>query len=123
VASEYVVHWNGLKPSDSQRTAEDLKKLASNWQAAFPDLEVKIDDMAAEGDKVAYYVTFTGTHTGHFGENYPPTNKRCRITFPIIARIADGKVVERSLASGIRRYFRDMLGGTLFKAQEEAQGT
>ncbi len=55
---------------------------------AFPDLQVTVEDMIAEGDKV---LALTGTHRGtHLG--VPPTGKR--VTYQIISiyRINDGKI-------------------------------
>ena len=64
---------------------------------AFPDCRFTIDDMIAEGDRVATKKTFTGTHTGPLGE-IPPTGKRVTITFVDILRFRDGRVVEHWLS-------------------------
>ena len=49
--------------------------------------------MVAEGDKVAYRWTLTGTHKGEF-EGIPPTNKKVTVWAISISRIAGGKIVE-----------------------------
>ena len=61
--------------------------------AGFPDYQTIIDDIFAEGDKVAVRITMSGTHTGSF-MGIPPTGKRVSFTGIYIARIADGKIVE-----------------------------
>jgi len=61
--------------------------------AGFPDYQTSIDDMFAEGDKVAARITMTGTHWGDF-MGIPPTGKHVSFTGIYIARIADGKIVE-----------------------------
>ena len=61
--------------------------------ADFPDYETIIEDMVAEGDKVAARITMTGTHTGEFMD-IPPTGKEVSFTGIYIARIANGKIVE-----------------------------
>ena len=61
--------------------------------AGFPDYETIIEDMVAEGDKVAARITMTGTHTGEF-MGIPPTGKEVSFTGIYIARIANGKIVE-----------------------------
>ena len=61
--------------------------------AGFPDYQTIIDDLFAEGDKVAARITMSGTHTGSF-MGIPPTNKHVSLTGIYIARIADGKIVE-----------------------------
>ena len=59
----------------------------------FPDYQTIIDDLFAEGDKVAARITMTGTHTGSF-MGIPATSKHVSFTGIYIARIANGKIVE-----------------------------
>jgi steroid delta-isomerase-like uncharacterized protein len=61
--------------------------------AGFPDYETVIEDMIAEGDKVAARIKMIGTHTGEF-MGIPATEKRVEFTGIYIARIANGKIVE-----------------------------
>ena len=42
------------------------KRLIKELTAAFPDHHTKIEDLVAEGDRVAVRVTFSGTHEGDF---------------------------------------------------------
>jgi steroid delta-isomerase-like uncharacterized protein len=60
---------------------------------AFPDLGLRIDDLIAEGDKVAGRWTIWGTHQGDL-PGLPATGKRAEWTGITIYRIVDGKVVE-----------------------------
>ena len=59
----------------------------------FPDYQTIIDDLFAEGDKVAARITMSGTNTGSF-MGIPPTGKHVSFTGIYIARIANGKIVE-----------------------------
>jgi predicted ester cyclase len=59
----------------------------------FPDYQTIIDDLFAEGDKVAARITMGGTHTGSF-MGIPPTGRHVSFTGMYIARIAGGKIVE-----------------------------
>ena len=61
--------------------------------AGFPDYETIIDDIFAEGDKVAVRITMRGTNTGSF-MGIPATGKHVSFTGIYIARIANGKIVE-----------------------------
>ena len=70
--------------------------------AAFPDLEISIDELIAEGDTVALRSTHRGTHEGPFMD-IEPTGKRVEIPNMVFARFEDGKVVERWVQA-------DMLG-------------
>jgi len=58
-----------------------------------PDFHTQIDDLIAEGDKVAARVTMTGTHTGDF-YGIPATGRSVNFTGMYIARIKNGKIVE-----------------------------
>ena len=58
-----------------------------------PDLAVIIEDMLAEGEKVATRYTLEGTHGGElFG--VPPTGKRLSIKSMTIERVSEGKIRE-----------------------------
>jgi hypothetical protein len=72
---------------------KDFKQMESEWYDAFPDLHVTIDDMVAEGDKVAIRITWTGTHKGEI-MGIPPTNKKVTGSLIAIDRFAGGKIVE-----------------------------
>jgi len=61
--------------------------------AGFPDYQTIIDDLFAEGDKVAARISMSGTNTGSF-MGIPPTGRHVSFTGIYIARIADGKIVE-----------------------------
>jgi predicted ester cyclase len=78
---------------DMRGDLKDFKQKESEWYDAFPDMHVTIDDMVAEGDKVAARVTWTGTHKGEI-MGIPPTNKKVTFSLITISRIAGGKIVE-----------------------------
>jgi len=59
----------------------------------FPDYQTAIDELIAEGDKVAARVTMSGTHTGSF-LGIPATGKTVAFTGIYIAHIANGKIIE-----------------------------
>ena len=61
--------------------------------AGFPDYQTVIEDLIAEGDKVAARITMKGTNTGSF-MGISPTEKYITFTGMYIARIADGRIVE-----------------------------
>jgi predicted ester cyclase len=63
------------------------------FHTAFPDLDVIVDDMIAEGDKVAAHWTARGTHQGPF-LGVPVTGKRVAQTGIDTYRYVDGKIVE-----------------------------
>jgi predicted ester cyclase len=58
---------------------------------AFSDIQVTIEDLIAEGDKVAGRVTYTATHSGPF-LGYPATGKLAVLTALYLFTFADGRV-------------------------------
>jgi steroid delta-isomerase-like uncharacterized protein len=65
----------------------------SNLRAALPDLHVNIEDLIAEGDKVAVRVTLHGTHRGSaFG--LAPTGREITLGAIVIVHIKDGKIAQ-----------------------------
>ncbi len=65
-------------------------------RAAFPDLQVTVEDEIAEGDKVAIRVRLAGTHQGPLAGpmgTFPPTGKRAEWHANVIQEVRDGKLV------------------------------
>jgi steroid delta-isomerase-like uncharacterized protein len=73
--------------------AERYKGGVSGTRAAFPDVQVRIESMIAEGDLVAYHSVWSGTHLGEW-RGIPPTGKRVEWQATCYRRVRDGKVVE-----------------------------
>jgi len=77
---------------DSIRGPEGLKYVTM-YRNAFPDLEMIIDDLIAEGDTVAVRFTYRGTHTGE-QMVIPPTGKHVTMTGTSFLRFEGDKCVE-----------------------------
>jgi predicted ester cyclase len=71
-----------------------IKQHIERLRLAFPDLEVTVEDLIAEGNLVAVRVTSRGTHQGAFA-GIDPTGRRVAWTGIVIRKIADGQVVEQ----------------------------
>jgi steroid delta-isomerase-like uncharacterized protein len=80
-------------PSDR----EGGKVYLSAFLNAFPDSQVTIDDMIAEGDQVVTKKTFTGTHMADFA-GIPATGKRVTLQYVDIMRVRNGRIVEHWLS-------------------------
>src|SRR4028118_713118 len=63
---------NHSAPPGIPADREGLKILTAMFRGAFPDSHFTIEDMVAEGDKVATRKTFHGTHGGDFMGMPPP---------------------------------------------------
>jgi steroid delta-isomerase-like uncharacterized protein len=88
LAPEYVEHLN-----IGEATLEKVKQFYAILFTAFPDINATIEEMVAEGDKVAYREVVKGTHQGEF-MGIPPTGRKIEMTNTVIFRIADGKIAE-----------------------------
>ncbi len=62
---------------------------------AFPDLRIQINDVLAEGSKVAVRLTVQGTHQGVLMGEIAPTGKHAMWTGIDILKIESGKITAR----------------------------
>jgi steroid delta-isomerase-like uncharacterized protein len=62
-------------------------------RSGFPDIQWTLEELVAEGDKVAARFTMRGTHQGSFF-GVPPTGKKITVQALNIYRFADGQIVE-----------------------------
>ena len=72
---------------------EQYKQVATLYPKAFPDIDSTVEDMVAEGDKVAFRYTWRGTHQGEF-MGIAPTGKKVSLIGITIVRIAGEKIAE-----------------------------
>ncbi|MBM3235632.1 ester cyclase [Candidatus Poribacteria bacterium] len=89
--ADYILH-DPAWPMEV-RGPEGFKQYVAAMLGPFPDTYFTIEDIIAEGDKVAVRYTALGTHQGEF-MSIPPTGKQITITGITIHRFADGKFVE-----------------------------
>jgi steroid delta-isomerase-like uncharacterized protein len=82
---------HGLHESVDLKTDQDAVHAEKK---AFPDLRMSVEEMVADGDKVAVLWTFHGTHTGSGYEGLPPTGTPVELRGITIWRIADGRIKE-----------------------------
>lgn len=80
-------------PRGPEPGLEAFKGYVNAMRSAFPDLQVTLGDMVAEGDVVAARASFTGTHQGEF-QGIPPTGKQITVDLQGFFRIADDKIAE-----------------------------
>ena len=90
VADDFVAHtW----PSTSGNAKEDLKAAIDRVSQGLTDAEFTIDDLIAEGDRVAVRLTSAATQVGPF-MGLQPSGKRYSIEEIHWFRLRDGKVAE-----------------------------
>lgn len=94
----YEEVWNAHHPSAARGIfihPEGVERAVNEFLAAFPDLIHTFEEMIAEGDRVAGRFTVRGTHTGQW-KSFAPTGKTITYTGVILARIADGMILEHT---------------------------
>ncbi len=89
ISPEYVYH----SPTGEVKGPEGIKQMVTTFRTAFPDGRFIIDDMVAEGDKVAVRYSWTGTFKGEY-MGISPTGKKANLTSAIFYRFKSGKEVE-----------------------------
>lgn len=85
---EWVSHY-----TDHDMSLEQNKQFWPTLYTAFPDISFTMEHMVAEGDKVAFQETVTGTHKGEF-MGIAPTGNKVETINTCIIRIAGGKLAE-----------------------------
>src|SRR2546425_494110 len=70
---------------------EGFKQFLTMVTTAYPDAQVKIEDIIAEGDKVVVRLSVSGTQTGVLMGNIPPSGKHAVWTGIDILKIENGK--------------------------------
>lgn len=91
IAADYVDH----NPAPGQQAGpEGLRQFIQMVGMAFPDNHLVIDDMLAEGDRVAVRWTSYNTHTGSEFYGIPPSGRPVILTGTTIYRLENGQVAE-----------------------------
>ena len=72
---------------------EGVKQFFVMMRNAFPDMQFDVKFYMADGDKVAAYTTFNGTHKGEY-MGMPGSGKKVSVTGVDIIRFDKGKAVE-----------------------------
>jgi predicted ester cyclase len=88
IAPDAVLH-----ASTGDISMAQSKPIDAMFLASFPDFTSTIGIIVAEGDYVAFQVTWRGTHKTEF-MGFAPTGNKVEMTNTDIFRIANGKMVE-----------------------------
>jgi steroid delta-isomerase-like uncharacterized protein len=87
---DYLRHFPG---STQPMNREEREQFSRMFYQAFPDVKHTVDDLVAEGDKVAARLTARGTHQGEF-QGVSPTGKPVSFTGMRVFRFIDSKIAE-----------------------------
>jgi steroid delta-isomerase-like uncharacterized protein len=81
-------------PDQDIRGYEEARQYVSTFFDAFPDINITVEDVIAEGDQAVTRYTIRGTHRGETEEFGPPTGRQMEVEGITIHRIEGGKIVE-----------------------------
>lgn len=82
-----------LPGADKPLKYEDSVKFNKQYNVAFPDVKVTIENQIAEGDFVMTRVIYKGTNKGTF-QGIPASGKKIKVSAMTLQQIVNGKVVE-----------------------------
>jgi steroid delta-isomerase-like uncharacterized protein len=80
-------------PTGEVVDVDGLKGFAGEFRGSFPDWHSTVEELVAEGDRVAERWTGRGTHRGEL-QGIAPTGRRVEVPGSVFYRIADGKIAE-----------------------------
>ena len=84
---------SGAEPIAVPRGPEEIKHHVTDWLRGFPDLKLTVEELVAEGDRVASRIVFRGSHTGSW-LGIPPTGKVLNVRLSVTHRIENRMIVE-----------------------------
>jgi predicted ester cyclase len=117
MSPEYVEH-NPDSP-EPYKGLDTFKNGLTVTRKAFPDFNLKFDEVYIKGDKMAVTWTLKGTHLGPMalpGGELPPTGKKIQYSGVTLVLIANGKIVESWFYYNLLDMFQQ-LGFTLTPPQ------
>lgn len=86
---DFTAHLAGAPPMDLAA----FEQFEAVFSAGFSNIRHSLEDIVAEGDRVAFRMTMDATHTGEF-MGLPASGKQVSFLGIGIMRIADGKVAD-----------------------------
>jgi steroid delta-isomerase-like uncharacterized protein len=91
-APNFLSH-DPASPEDVGGGVEGVRRFVEMYRSAFPDAQMSVEDVIAEGDKVVTRWTVRATHQGEL-MGIPPSGNRVEVMGISIDRIESGKFVE-----------------------------
>lgn len=76
-----------------QQGFDEVKQIVTDFARAFPDLQFQLDDIVAEGDRVATRMLARATHLGTY-MGVLPTGKKVSCAVMGVARVVGDKIAE-----------------------------
>lgn len=93
LADDGIAHGLTDAEGNDLRGPAEFKPFFHSFRAAFPDLQVTVEETVAEGDRLAARCTVRGTHAGE-GIGFAATNRPVSFTGMCMLRVKDGRIIE-----------------------------
>jgi predicted ester cyclase len=111
IAPDYMRHRRGTT-KQRESGPEWYREGMTGIRAIIPDWLMTIDELLADGDKVIWRLTASGTLVGAdktpWGAPVPATGNKVSFTGILISRIADGKIAEEWWETGLLTYYQQV---------------
>lgn len=91
VSDHYQRH---LTPNGPSLDREGQIQRLNGFRAAFPDVRIVVEEVIAEGDRLAFRSTMTGTHRGEF-LGIAPTGRKVTVGLVDVIHFKDGRFEEQ----------------------------
>lgn len=88
-SAHFIDHSTPYQPAGTQGVKEYFRQV----RTGFPDIEISIEDLIAEGDKIAVRTIWRGTHLGEY-EGHAPSGRQVTRSMLQIFYLAEGRIVE-----------------------------
>jgi predicted ester cyclase len=80
-------------PEATPLTADDQVQRLIGFRIAFPDIQIEVEDVIAEGDRIAFRSTARGAHQGEMMGIAPP-GRQVAVGLIGVMRVEKGTIVE-----------------------------
>jgi len=108
-APTYVAH---VAEGDIEGGPDAIKAFVTSLRTAFPDLEVEVEILATEGDRVVWLRTHRGTHQGEY-LGVPASGRLITWREMIVTRYEEGKIAEEWGVSDLAENLHAPQSGTV----------
>ncbi|OGN89677.1 MAG: hypothetical protein A2158_04400 [Chloroflexi bacterium RBG_13_46_14] len=98
--SDELAHQGFFGMGGKITSMEEHEKLFRSQREKIPDLENRLVEMIAEGDKVVAISMVSGTDVGGYFSN-PPTNKKINVKVIAVYTLTDGKIAKGEILSDL----------------------
>ena len=92
IVEDYKRHCQAT-PDVKIRSADEFVRFVEEQYLIFPDMRVDPKWLVAEGDRVAFWGTFSGTQEGAMGP-FPPTSRRMVVDVGGVFLVRGGRIAE-----------------------------